>query len=374
VKKFTLNLAMLTLLWSAWNSWSAAPANDRFSNRIILTGTNLSVSGNNTQANKEGGEPLHAGNPGGSSIWWSWTAPTNGEVILNTDGSTNSDGGLLDTLLGVYTGTTVSTLSLVASNDDHGDGLFVTSRVRFAATRAVQYQIAVDGYNDGASVATGAVSLNLVFVSEPIPRPRNDNFTNAFVLTGAALRTNGSNLYGTREPGEPVHAGKSGETSVWWRWTAPASGAYAISTAGSSFDTVLAVYRGSNVSNLIEVASNDDLDPFNAMLTSSVTFDATNGQLFWIAVDGFDGAAGSIALQITTPRPSLRSPTRLAGGALKFLVEGIAGRTYQIDAFSNGPAWFPVGTLLNTNGLSSFTDLDAPSLGGRFYRAQLVPQ
>jgi hypothetical protein len=213
-----------------------------------------------------------------------------------------------------------------------------------------------------------------VFVSEPIPRPRNDNFTNAFVLTGAALRTNGSNLYGTREPGEPVHAGKSGETSVWWRWTAPASGAYAISTAGSSFDTVLAVYRGSNVSNLIEVASNDDLDPFNAMLTSSVTFDATNGQLFWIAVDGFDGAAGSIALQITTPRPSLRSPTRLAGGALKFLVEGIAGRTYQIDAFSNGPAWFPVGTLLNTNGLSSFTDLDAPSLGGRFYRAQLVPQ
>jgi hypothetical protein len=110
MKKFTLRLAMLTLLLSASNSWSAAPANDRFSNRIILTGTNISVSGNNTQANKEGGEPLHAGNPGGSSIWWAWTAPTNGEVILNTDGSTNSDGGLLDTLLGVYTGSTVSML------------------------------------------------------------------------------------------------------------------------------------------------------------------------------------------------------------------------------------------------------------------------
>ena len=73
----------------------AAPANDRFSNRIVIPGTNTTVMGSNAAATKESGEPNHAGNLGGSSVWWAWTAPANGEVRLTTDGSD------FDTLLGV---------------------------------------------------------------------------------------------------------------------------------------------------------------------------------------------------------------------------------------------------------------------------------
>jgi len=46
-------------------------------------------------ATKEPGEPAHAGNDGGASIWYSWTAPSTGNVTITTEGSS------FDTLLGV---------------------------------------------------------------------------------------------------------------------------------------------------------------------------------------------------------------------------------------------------------------------------------
>src|SRR5262245_6003692 len=168
MKQIALILATAVLLASVREVLSAAPANDRFANRILITGTNVTVTGSNVGANKEGGEPAHAGNAGGSSVWWAWTPPANGDLVITTDGSS------FDTLLAVYTGATVATLRAVATNDDHG--VLVTSRVRFAASGGIQYQIAVDGFNDGTTAESGAVTLTLLFVREPIPRPPNDNF------------------------------------------------------------------------------------------------------------------------------------------------------------------------------------------------------
>src|SRR4051812_19283882 len=82
------------------------PANDNFTNRLLLT-TNVSLIVTNIVATKEAGEPKHAGNNGGHSVWWKWVAPSNGIVTINTDNST------LDTLLAVYTGTIVSNLTQV---------------------------------------------------------------------------------------------------------------------------------------------------------------------------------------------------------------------------------------------------------------------
>ncbi len=58
-------------LWAVatLSAWGAAPANDRFSNRIAITSTNIIVMGSNVAATKESGEPNHAGNLGGSSVW-----------------------------------------------------------------------------------------------------------------------------------------------------------------------------------------------------------------------------------------------------------------------------------------------------------------
>ena len=75
----------------------AQPANDLFVNRILITGTNSAVTVNSVGATRENGEPYHAGS-GGASVWWSWTAPTNGTVTISTAGSS------FDTVIGVYSG------------------------------------------------------------------------------------------------------------------------------------------------------------------------------------------------------------------------------------------------------------------------------
>src|ERR1017187_1063088 len=95
-------------------------------------------------------------------------------------------------------------------------------------------------------------------VSLSYAQPANDMFANRIVITGTSIVVTGSSVGATRETGEPYHAGNTGGASVWWSWTAPSVGTVTISTAGSSFDTVLGVYTGSSVSALMEVASNDD--------------------------------------------------------------------------------------------------------------------
>src|SRR5437870_4758652 len=65
----------------------SAPINDNFANRTQLSGVSAVTNGTNVDATKEPGEPDHAGNIGGKSVWWSWTAPFSGIVRIKTDGS-----------------------------------------------------------------------------------------------------------------------------------------------------------------------------------------------------------------------------------------------------------------------------------------------
>src|SRR6185295_4658322 len=90
--------------------------------------------------------------------------------------------------------------------------------------------------------------------------PANDMFANAIVLSGSSGVQTGDNFDATSELGEPQHDDLSPHTSVWYRWTAPDSGLLTVRTAGSSFDTILAVYTGAQLSTLNSVASNDEAD------------------------------------------------------------------------------------------------------------------
>jgi len=128
------------------------PVNDNFANRVNITGGIATVYGSNASATKEAGEPTPLGNRGGKSVWWTWTAPKSGSVTISTTGSS------FDTIMGVYTGFDVASLSLVAQDDDSGGSL--TSRVTFYGSAGTAYQIEIDGYNGGS----GTITLN---VSQP---------------------------------------------------------------------------------------------------------------------------------------------------------------------------------------------------------------
>ena len=257
-----------------------AQTNDAFSSRIRLSGASGQTDGNNVGASKETGEPDHAGNRGGASVWWAWTAPAAGEVTFDTEGSD------FDTLLAVYSGNSVNRLVEVGSNDDIGGGMR-QSEVRFRVRQGQTYHIAVDGYGG----KTGHVVLNWQGLSSGVG---SDAFVSRGVLSGASGRTDGSNVGASKEAGEPDHAGNRGGASVWWTWTAPAAGEFTFDTRGSDFDTLLAVYGGTRVNGLTEVGSNDDIG--GGMRQSEVRFTARQGRTYQIAVDGYGGKTGHVAL------------------------------------------------------------------------------
>lgn len=135
------------------------------------------------------------------------------------------------------------------------------------------------------------------------PTPTPDEFDDAFSLSGTSDQvTNYSTLTATKQAGEPDHAGDPGSSSMWWEWTAPYTGQVTVDTVGSGFDTLLAVYNGGpTVFDITEVASNDD-HASNAT-TSRVTFNATAGTTYHIAVDGKAGEQGTLDLHLDQVEP-----------------------------------------------------------------------
>lgn len=140
--------------------------------------------------------------------------------------------------MGIYTGSSVSNLTEIASDDDGGEGL--QSQVTFDVVEGTNYKIAVDGY----SGSQGNIVLDLDLATSQIS---NDDFDNSATLSGTSDNTTASNINATRESEEPSHAGNSGGSSLWWNWTAPGSGLVTINTFNSSFDTLLAAYTGSSI-------------------------------------------------------------------------------------------------------------------------------
>jgi hypothetical protein len=333
------------------------PANDRFQDRIALPADPGNYSGSNLGATSEPGEPNHGGYPAHRSVWWSWTAPANGVVTLTIAGdNASADGGPFYKLIGVYSGPSLGELVTNALSS----GLVLTNRVTFDVAGSRDYAIAVDGYNGGQ----GAVQLSLDFAAAP----PNDDFADRFVLSGPVTSVTGSNVAATRQPGEPNHASLGGQ-SVWWTWTAPAAGRVVVSTAGSSFDTLLAVYRGTNVSSLVSVVSNND---FAGQRASEVSFGAVGGTAYQIAVDGFLQDAGAVRLTLSQRGASkLEQPGFGAEGAFEFIFTGQAGARYTIEASTNLLDWLPVRTLTNSVGSLPFADLEATNGPARFYRAKL---
>ncbi len=286
------------------------PANDNFASAQTIGGTSGSATGSNTWATLESGEPAHAGVTGGASVWYRWRAPADGSATVTTTGSA------FDTVLAAYTGISVTALSSIAANNDANGTK--QSQITFRATSGTTYNIAVAGYGSGAAAATGALSLNWSFVAAspppPSTNPANDMFANAQAVTGGTGTVSGTNVAATLEAGEPNHANVPNGSSVWYAWQAPGNGTATISTAGSSFDTVLAVYAGTQISALTAIASNDD---FNGTPQSQVSFNAVAGTTYRIAVAGFNNATagvrtGSVTLNwsgpAATPAPSPTGP------------------------------------------------------------------
>jgi uncharacterized repeat protein (TIGR01451 family) len=164
-------------------------------------------------------------------------------------------------------------------------------------------------------------------------RPANDAFASRVTLSGTGGTATGTSLLATEEAGEPSHGGSGGAHSVWWKWTAPAAGQVTLATAGSGFDTLLAVYTGSAVASLTNVAGNDNAS--GATTASSLLFEAQSGTQYQIAVDGTSGAAGAVNLNWSL---NTSAKANLSVGVTG-PTAGVAGTnsTYAVTAANAGP-------------------------------------
>src|SRR5688572_20921805 len=127
------------------------PAHDNFANASGFIGSGGSgfTLTTNIDATRETGEPIHGAGAGGvggyqNSVWYSFTASSTRVITIST-----SSGGadpIVDTVLSAYTGSSVSTLTPVAENDDY-TGMGFYSKITFGVTAGQTYHVAVDGYS-----------------------------------------------------------------------------------------------------------------------------------------------------------------------------------------------------------------------------------
>jgi len=244
--------------------------NDNFVNRIV-TGTEYgSFVAYNGSATREALETT----PGYNTMWWTYHAPANGRLDINDVG----DGTWTFTkYISVWSGTAVQSLELLTPSVTGGD-------CDLPVIQGNDYQVCVSSYynnQNGPIVLTFSLNTSSDLNSFNLSGGAtftNDNFNSATVLTGATPAVIAYNTYATREALEAT----PGYNTVWFKWTAPASGSTQILTQGSdSFTKYLTIYTGTAINALTQV-----VQPA-AAAAPTASFTAIAGQTYYICVGSY---------------------------------------------------------------------------------------
>jgi hypothetical protein len=153
-----------------------------------------------------------------------------------------------------------------------------SQRSAATTTPAATYYFQVDGYNG----ASGTLKLNLKLDNDDIAQATEI----ATLPYGRAQNTTGAST----ETGEPTAScmATPAENSVWYSFSPSFAQDVVAETFGSDYDTELAVWVGSPVS---EVGCNDDA---GFTLQSEVAFRALAGATYYFQIDGYAGASGNL--------------------------------------------------------------------------------
>lgn len=261
---------------------AAPPPNDDFADRLVITGFSNVLAGTTAEATVEPGEPHSASR----SLWWSWTATNRGRVSFRTLSAS------IPLELLVSTGATVSAFPPLSQ----GNPLVVG----FEGLPGQTYAIAV--LAPVSPVGEFAVAM------VQRPRPPNDNFADRLPLLGGQVTVSGTVREATFESGEPTHnQAPTSSQSVWWTWSAPATGRAYVRVTATNFSPYVDVLTGNSLASLQRVTSSpSSSDPH-------VSFRATAGVTYHIAVDTAlymypDSNAGDFILDfefVTNQPPSI---------------------------------------------------------------------
>ncbi len=266
---------------------TGGPANDKLANAERIEGAYTVWSGTNVRATRDPGESSYNPAKGTRTVWLAWLAPAGGIVDLTVDASLAGQGLRVVMFEASETGTLTAVADSGKTVEKSG-----TARLRFRATAGRDHRIVISSDTTTGQFLTLGLAL----------RPPNDNLADAATVAGEVFSVAGTTTGASAEPFEILapHAGVGVGKSVWWKWVAPFSGPFVITTEGSEFDTLLAVYHPGNPP--LVVASNDDAGPLDG--SSALEFQAVSGSTYLIAIDGYrSDAQGPCKLNGFRPGP-----------------------------------------------------------------------
>jgi hypothetical protein len=148
----------------------------------VVVGYNGSQIFNTTYATSDPAEPAHCGFASGSTYWFSYQAPTNGTLMLDTVGSS------YDTVLSAYTYTNPPSsygdlISITCDND--GVAPLGASRIEFAVLKGAKYAVVISGVN-GAK-GTAQLNYRLDTNRPPVAPTLKDTVLPRTIAAGEAL-------------------------------------------------------------------------------------------------------------------------------------------------------------------------------------------
>jgi len=229
------------------------------------------------------------------NIWFCYTASCTGDVTVSLAGSS------FDTMLAIWEGCESDLVyaDMIECNDDVDGNRY--SEIVFEAVAGNKYLVEVGGYDN----ETGHGLLSISCEGVQPPPPSKDDCENAKEIGDV-----------TNQPFDTTDATFDGSglcmtsPNIWYCYTATCTGNATVSLAGSSFDTMLAVYDGCecypNSDDLIEC--NDDA---GGGYQSAVTFAATAGNQYLIEVGGYGNEKGEGLISISCSGTVLPGKTDL---------------------------------------------------------------
>jgi hypothetical protein len=164
-------------------------------------------------------------------------------------------------------------------------------------------------------------------------------------------------------------SGVPGGSSKWITLVSEVAGELVVNTAGSSYDTIIAIY-GVDATSLSEFkACTIDGNNTNTPLRVSVDQDET----FTILVDGQYGAFGTLVLNYSLIAPATLVPSEADSGNFMVRVIGYPGMKFDIEGSTNFVDWTP---LISTNSeveVFDYLDPVSPAPQLKYYRARFSP-
>ncbi|MGH2958182.1 MAG: hypothetical protein ACRDKE_01140, partial [Solirubrobacterales bacterium] len=303
-------------------SASAAPSTDTFSSAgaIDVSGTRGTTTSDLATGTRETGEPTVPGSNTAHTKWWRYIPAASGFVRFSTCSPTGMS-PVPGMSLGLYTGTQVNLLTTVSQATNNCPAGFENAVLGpVAVVAGTSYFLQMGGANT-IPFGDDDFALTMDFNTAV---PANDNWANATVIGALPQTYAANNGLATVEVSEPRSDENNERQTLWYRWTATATGTISVNTCGSApesnMDSRIAVFTGTTPAVATDMSFVDDNDngcPGAASSMSRVYLPVTNGTKYWIKLsnNGSVNYGFPYSLQVkfvTTPENGLL-PSMWAG-------------------------------------------------------------